>query len=73
MILKWEPERAISVGENALNRNVYSSKAFPLIAQGARALDLNETESYCLELICGKYLVNIKKKIVFVNRLQSRD
>ena len=32
-----------------------------LIARGASALDLNETESYCLELIREKYPGNIVK------------
>jgi len=61
LILKRDPGKAMSIGESVLNRNVYSSKALSLIARGARALELNETESYCLELICEKYPHNVVK------------
>ncbi len=61
LVLKGDPGRAMSMGEKVLNQNVYSAKALSLVARGARALELNETESYCLELICDKYPNNVVK------------
>ncbi len=61
LILKRDPKKAMSIGESMLNRNVYSAKALSLIARGARVLELSETESYCLELICDKYPNNVVK------------
>lgn len=61
ILLKGNPGKAMSFGESILNRNVYNAKALSLVARGARALELNETESYCLELICDKYPNNFVK------------
>lgn len=54
-LLKRKPERSMSIGESILSKNVYNIRALSLIARGARVLELNETEAYCLELICDKF------------------
>jgi len=61
LLLKRDPKKAMSIGEGVLNRNVYNAKALSLIARGAREMSLNETEAFCLELICDKYPNNFVK------------
>ncbi len=61
IMLKRDPSVAMAIGERVLHKDVYNSRALSLIARGARSLELNETEAFCLETLCEKYPNNYVK------------
>lgn len=52
--LKKAPQKALVIGERVLCMDPYHRMALSLVAHGARVMELNETEAFCLESVCDR-------------------
>jgi len=59
--LKKNPGKALALAEKVLHKNPYQPRALSLLAHGASAMELWETEAFSLETICDRYPENVDK------------